>query len=248
MTFGIDLVSILLYSSDYKQEDALMKKVPLGGLVGKGKFALVDDEDVQLVAKHTWYLCSTGYATTTVHISGSKKTGIVQKGISMHRLIMGFPKEQVDHVNRDKLDNQRSNLRLASHTQNCWNADKQPSNTGYRGVRRESENVFSARVGQKVIGYYRTAELAAQARDIEALKVRGEFAVLNFDPNELPESVECLPPRNVGERTSKVVGVSYMKGRKGIAKWRVTKNRKHHGWFETEELAIAKRLELDHEG
>ena len=120
-----------------------MKKVPLGGPAGKGKFALIDDEDVQLVAKHTWYLSSTGYAVTTIHISGNKKIGVVQKGISMHRLIMGFPEEQVDHVNRDRLDNQRSNLRLASHAQNCWNAEKQPSNTGYRGVRKESENVFS---------------------------------------------------------------------------------------------------------
>ena len=104
-----------------------MKKIPLGGLAGKGKFALIDDEDVQLVAKHTWYLSSNGYATTNARIYESKKAGIVRKRINMHRLIMGFPEEQVDHVNRDRLDNQRSNLRLASHAQNCWNAEKRPS-------------------------------------------------------------------------------------------------------------------------
>lgn len=204
-----------------------------------GAVALISEEDLQLVASKKWYLSSNGYAVRTVHISGNKKDGVVQRRESMHRLILGAKEgEQVDHINRDRLDNRRENLRIATHTQNTWNTVKKVSAAGFIGVKQESENVFCARIGKDVVGYYPTAELAAQARDLEALNRRGEYAVLNFKKEDLPDVVEALPPRNVGERTSTTVGVSYAKNRKALQKWRAVYKKKHLGWFLTEQEAI----------
>jgi len=205
----------------------------------------VDEEDLQLIAPYKWYL-RNGYAATAVHRKGSSKTDKNRTiNIQMHRLIMGDPEYQVDHVNRVRLDNRRQNLRLATHKQNTWNSDKSVGACGYRGVRQESPNVFAARLGKQTVGYYDSVLKAAQARDLAAIAQRGEFAILNFKKEDLPGSVEALPPRNVGERTSTVVGVSFAKNQKRKARWRVVYKKRHIGWFETEGQAIVAKNEAE---
>lgn len=95
-----------------------------GTVVGHAK---VDAEDAYLVANYTWRLHSYGYATV--------KSGGVQ--LLMHRLIMGLKSgddAQVDHINLDKLNNQRSNLRLATNAQNGQNVPARKSSSPFRGV------------------------------------------------------------------------------------------------------------------
>lgn len=228
-----------------------MAEIALCGKNGAGKVVLVDDQDLPLISQYKWYFSSrTGYAITTKHVSGNKRIGVVQKNIVMHKLIMATkPGEYVDHINRDKLDNRRCNLRTVSPKQNVWNAGKQKDNTtGFIGVRQESKNVFVAKLGRRTIGYYRTVVEAAQARDIAALKERGEFAVLNFKAEDLPSHVVPLPPRNTGERTSSVVGVSYAKNQVRKCKWRAVYKKRHLGWFATEEEAVAALMEVKNEG
>lgn len=216
-----------------------MKKVPLGGKRGEGKFALIDDEDLPMVSKHPWHLDSGGYASSYHHVAGKKRgeKGRTQS-MRMHRFILNFPVNNVDHEDRDRLNNQRDNLREATPIQNKWNTTPKVGASGYIGVRQESTNVFSARLNSGPVGFYRTALEAAQARDIAAISERGSFAVLNFKIEDLPESVDPLPPRNLGERTSKVVGVSYAAKQKRKDKWRVVVAKRHIGWFFSEELAI----------
>lgn len=219
-----------------------MKEIPLHGTAGAGKVALVDDEDLQLVAPYKWYW-RNGYAVTAYHRKGANKEDAGRTiNVSMHRLILGLPDSHVDHRNRNRLDNQRSNLRLATLLQNNQNVVKaQVSAAGYIGVRQESTNVFCARISHLVVGYYDTAEKAAMARDLKALELRGEFAVLNFPADQLKE-VEPLPPRNIGERTSSVRGVSYAANRKAKAKWRAVCKKNHLGWYLTE-MEAAQALE-----
>lgn len=224
-----------------------MKLIALQGKHGEGKHVLVDDSDFLMLSEHKWYLGTHGYAMTTKHLSGNKKIGVVQKSMSMHRLIMGLDGPRVDHRDRNRLNNQRGNLRHVTALQNVWNNGKQVGESGYLGVRKESENCFSARLGQVTIGYYSTAVMAAQAHDIEAVKVRGEFARLNFNIADLPAYVEPLPARNVGERTSSIVGVSFAKNRKAKAKWRAVWRKKHIGWFMSEEEAIKALKEVKSE-
>lgn len=220
-----------------------MAEINLFGKRGENVKVLVSDEDFDRVSRHKWYLTSNGkYAARMIHISGSKKYGVVQKGESLHRFIMCAKKGQIiDHINGNGLDNRRGNLRFVTSAQNRWNVNeakiKKPA-SGFMGVRQCGPRTFWATVGKRSVGYYRTAEDAAKARDLEALKIRGEFAILNFKKEELPDKIDKLPPKITGPRTSSVRGVSYAKNRRARVKWRVVFNKKHLGWFLTEEEAI----------
>lgn len=83
-----------------------------GGQVGAGKTIKVDSRDYALVSRFTWH-CKDGYAV-------AKKNG---REYRMHRLIMGTtdPEVVVDHINGDRADNRRSNLREYSLVQNANN-------------------------------------------------------------------------------------------------------------------------------
>lgn len=107
-----------------------MKKIPLVGQRGVGKFALVDDEDFEYLSQWRWFYGDTGYAT---HSAGPRKA---RKTIRMHRLLMNTPKGmETDHINRDKLDNQKPNLRICTRFENSMNRPKQINNkSGYKGV------------------------------------------------------------------------------------------------------------------
>jgi uncharacterized protein YijF (DUF1287 family) len=82
-----------------------------------GKVIKLDYEDAEML-KYRWYISDTGYATLSYHDKELQKT----KHKKMHRLIMGEPnKLEVDHVNRDRLNNRRCNLRLVTSEQNKLN-------------------------------------------------------------------------------------------------------------------------------
>lgn len=142
---------------------------------GRG-IALIDDEDAPAVCRHRWYLVAAGYAMTG---SGSS-------AVYMHRLIMAAPPGiEVDHRDRTrKLDNRRSNLRLATGRQNQGNAGLAVTNTsGYRGVsplngRWRAQIRDHGRV--RHLGYFDDPAEAARAYDRAAAEVFGAFASLNF--------------------------------------------------------------------
>lgn len=80
-----------------------------------------------------------------------------------------WPKQEIDHINQDKLDNRIANLRDVSHQENRQNLRK-PNRTnrvGALGVNRRTKNCYRARLvvdGElKTIGHYSTAEAAADA-------------------------------------------------------------------------------------
>lgn len=94
----------------------------------QGKFAIVDDEDFKYLNQKRWkFDASTGYACRTLHPKGKEY---------MHRIINNTPKNmQTDHINRNKLDNRKSNLRTASSTLNARNTGLFKNNkSGYKGI------------------------------------------------------------------------------------------------------------------
>lgn len=154
-----------------------MKEIPLT----KGKVALVDDEDYERISRWKWHYTPNGYAAHTIW-SPEKK---VNRG--MHREVMQTPPGlETDHINGNKLDNRRENLRICTSSQNKANSGLSKMNTsGYKGVRwRESRQKWEVDIrkdGRKVfLGRFDDIIEAAKAYDLAAKAHYGEFAKLNF--------------------------------------------------------------------
>lgn len=158
----------------------------------RGKVALIDAGDLPLISKHTWFAGPDGprhvcYAYTTV----------ARQTVLMHCLIMGTrPGHEIDHANRNGLDNRRENLRFATKSQNQANSRKRVGASGYRGVEistRMKTRPFRASIsiGGKRIhgGYHSDAITAALEYDRLAAQHYGEFAWLNFPPATSTSSV-----------------------------------------------------------
>jgi len=150
-----------------------MKLIPLT----KGKFTKVDDADFESLSQTKWCI-TAGYASC--RCSG--------KIIYLHRLLCNTPKGvETDHINGDKLDNQRVNLRTCTHAQNARSQNKQVCNTsGYKGVVRlpYAHTKWEAKitVNKKCIHLGHFVEIldAARAYDVAARKYFGAFAKTNF--------------------------------------------------------------------
>lgn len=160
-----------------------MMKILLSGKRGAGKYALVDDEDYELVTSKTWHLNADGYAIwrgwveTTQEARAAGRETPMKLTLFMHRLVMGVgvggsycPSEQVDHIDQNKLNNQKSNLRVGSRLENAQNikSHRDAETSQYRGVyfnKRSSKWYARAQANGKFIwlGSHDTEVDAAEA-------------------------------------------------------------------------------------
>lgn len=149
--------------------------------LSRDKIALVDAEDApRVLALGLWTANWTGTAWYAVNKAGGICT-------YLHRFIVGEtnPKAHVDHENGNTLDCRRSNLRVATPTQNNANRSKKktPGTSRYKGVDFHAGK-WRARVKvngvQRSLGHFSTAEAAARAYDEAARQTHGAFARCNF--------------------------------------------------------------------
>lgn len=114
-----------------------------------GKTAWINRCDAKIVLPLAWWQNSTsGYACSE---EGTKKDG--RRKIWMHRLIMGAPDGiQIDHINGNKMDNRRSNLRFATVALNCRNTRRKKPQSGFHGVYPVRNLTKSTRVWKAIIG------------------------------------------------------------------------------------------------
>lgn len=100
-----------------------MKRIKLT----QGKYALVDNEDFEWLNQWKWHMSSHGYVMRRPPQS---------RIVYMHRLINGTPDDSdTDHINRNKLDNRRENLRIANKILNGRNRGENKNNTsGHKGI------------------------------------------------------------------------------------------------------------------
>jgi hypothetical protein len=147
----------------------------------RGKCAFVDNEDFEWLSKIKWRCTDRGYAIHRYSINGK------QKCIFMHRYITNAPDGvEVDHINRNKLDNRRCNLRLCTQNQNKANrlADKDKKSCNYKGVfcddRRQKKwyTKISVCGKREYLGSFNTPEEARDVYNKTAKKIWGEFAAL----------------------------------------------------------------------
>lgn len=143
--------------------------------------AVLDDIDIALT-DYRWYF-RDGYAVATP-LRSSKK-------IFMHRMVvaaMGLDipaDKQVDHIDGNRLNNRRCNLRVVTRQENLQHRTVTIARSGYKGVRKQRHR-YSARIGhngvEKHLGFFATAEEAALAYNRAAIEVFGEYAALNCVP------------------------------------------------------------------
>jgi hypothetical protein len=103
----------------------------------------------------------------------------------MHRVVMGLAHGdplKVDHIDGNKANNQRSNLRVCTHAQNLWNKPKSKKNTsGFKGVQKMKDcknwrAIIRANGKTIHIGMFPTPEEAYAAYCKKAREIHGEFA------------------------------------------------------------------------
>lgn len=171
-----------------------MKEIKLTGKYAQGRVAIVDDKDYEELSKYTWY---AKVKSNTVYAKNSKaykvEKGIWKvKAVFMHRFILNITdsKIEVDHKDSNGLNNQRENLRTATHSQNSANRRKNANAVSkYLGVgttKIKGKVYYRARLKKngKVYHKTRTTEVeAAEAYNELALKYHGEFARLNVVKN-----------------------------------------------------------------
>ena len=148
-------------------------------LSNSDKKAIVDAEFHPLLNQHKWWIDKCGYATSRIN----------DKFTLMHRYLLGMkdPKNKIDHINGNKLDNRAENLRECSQAENLRNRKKQkkPTSSTFKGVCWDN-NCKKYRVRIMInnrninIGFYTDEKEAAQAYNEAAQKHHGEFANLNI--------------------------------------------------------------------
>lgn len=149
--------------------------------LSKGGFVLVDDVDYPILNQYKWYLHTSGYARTSLYVE--KK----HVKLYMHRLIMNTPRHlSTDHINGNRLDNRRSNLRICTESQNRMNTGLRSNNkSGYKGVSWDKEKKkWTVRVRiegkAKYLGYFTNKIVAAKVYNEWASKLYGEYARINI--------------------------------------------------------------------
>jgi hypothetical protein len=162
-----------------------MKLIQLGGNRYKNKgirgYAMVDDEDYENLSKYSWFISTSGYPVRSRW--HEKRRG---GNYPMTRAIIQCPEgKYIDHIDGNRLNNQKSNLRIVDKAQNAWNRGPQRNNkTGYCGVHYESwSQKYRAEIiarGRKYrLGRFASPEDAARAYNDMAKRLHGEYARLN---------------------------------------------------------------------
>lgn len=168
-----------------------MKRIPLSNNRFGGEprgFALIDDEDYELVSSYSWALAMRdvrSYAQTSL---GNRKPSVY-----MHRLLLGLEKGDqrvTDHRNGDGLDNRRSNLRVVTTAVNARNLRSREGGTSrYRGVSwfpRKNKWRATAMVN------YRQVSLGYHINELDAARAVEVFWT-ELDPTALEAGCNCNP-------------------------------------------------------
>ena len=202
----------------------MAKQIPLT----QGQFAIVDDADYDWLAKHSWNYDTKGYAYRR----------IANITLYMHRAVLNASGSvTVDHVNGDRLDNRRENLRIVTVAQNNYNQRpqkrKHPKSSQYKGVSlNRTVNRWQAHIKKgnerRYLGLYDTEQDAARAYNAAARHYFGQYAYIN----DVPDDNWTMHNLSVGSKTSDYRGVHYdTQSKKWKVQVQVNKTKVFLGYF-----------------
>jgi len=151
----------------------------------QGYKAVVDEDDYEFLNQFKWHALIQGENIYACRYQTRNKK---QRYVRMHRAILGVYNSSidVDHINRNTLDNRKSNIRMALHYENLRNRSKQKNNTsGYKGVSWHKQlRRWSVRIKHNgkyhSIGTYYDKRDAALAYNVAAHIFHNKFANKNI--------------------------------------------------------------------
>lgn len=150
----------------------------------KNKISIIDDEDFDRVSKYKWHCLANDYAARKFYYE--KKDGKwVTKYIRLHQFVLNEFNKEIDHINGNRLDNRKENLRFCDRTLNNANIGLKSNNTsGYKGVRlnRTMKKWFASITAYKKVYYlgsFKDKIDAAKAYNKKAKELFGDFARIN---------------------------------------------------------------------
>jgi hypothetical protein len=143
----------------------------------KGLYALIDAADIPLVSPYNW--CA--HEKPGGHYAVRNILSLSQKShIKMHRFLMGTVTPAIDHVNGNRLDNRRANLRVATTAENLRNQKRHSNNTsGFKGVSKKQGRWRVSIMADGKRHYFGTFDTPEEAHDVYIVaskKYHGEFA------------------------------------------------------------------------
>jgi hypothetical protein len=159
-----------------------MQRIAIWGRGGVVRaHAVVDDEDFERLDRYRWCLSTGGYARRVI-VEGGRRRSLL-----MHRELLGIENRphsvQGDHINRDRLDNRKVNLRIVTPAQNMQNQISRSGSTSrFRGVWRANTGRWRAEVKLRGVRY----KLGSFEHEIDAARAAEEFRGLHM-PHSLPD-------------------------------------------------------------
>ena len=173
---------------------AYVKKKLLGGTessvdaprsieLTRGYKTLVDDEDYDYLNQWNWFYLKAFRSSDKFYAKANFVLNSKPKQLFLHRLIMNAPRHlDIDHINRNGLDNRKCNLRLCTTSQNCANKTAFNKWSEYKGIMKHRKAWVAAITvnnNRIYLGSFKTEIEAARAYNEKAKEFYGEFALLN---------------------------------------------------------------------
>ncbi len=211
--------------------------------LSKGQTALISAEDFEEISQYSWHITQHGYAA---------RCGKGNEHEYLHRRINKTPEGMfTDHIDRNKLNCTRENLRTVTPAQNSMNQSKQsrPTHSQFKGVsfrpgRGKDKNkgaswpaYIKSGSKKKALGYFKTELDAAFAYNLEAEKLFGKHSAVNVLPLDYLASHKEPEPFKA-RKNSKYRGVMSHR-QSGLWCARLIRNKeiKHCSYHKTEEDA-----------
>lgn len=181
-----------------------MRKIKLTNTT---KYTQVDDEDYPVLVRLNWYLSDTGYAIADTPV----------KHLKMHKLLTGAipPKTVVDHIDRDKLNNQKDNLRIISQSANARNSYRYENSKNY--YLNKKRNTWVVEVKELGVRYLPVKNPTIAERAVKRLKLGFPKEVAKLEAEKPTISITNWSRRNItyGEyMKAKKLGISVKELRK----------------------------------
>lgn len=159
-------------------------KLFLGKRKNEEAYMLISKCDLNKVVDYKWYLGGSGYPVT---YGTFDRTILFKHPVKIHRFLYGDSAcgYTIDHINRNRLDNRRANLRMCTPGENSCNKTKSANALNkYKGVSSQNSEKYKASITKNgvthVIKNIATEEDAARIYDMMAEELHGQFAAKNF--------------------------------------------------------------------